>query len=51
MTYLDVLKAQLNALEVEYEYMCDSDLYDERDCERILDLIVEKRKSIESWEE
>lgn len=46
-TYLDVLKAQLNALQIEYAYMCDSDLYDSKDCDRLLDLIEEKKMEIE----
>lgn len=50
-TYCDVLKAQLNALEIEYNYMCDSDLFDDKDCEHILNLIDEKNKQIESWED
>ena len=50
-TYLDVLKTQLKALEVEFDYMCDSDLYDDRDTDRLLDLIAEKKAQINSFEE
>lgn len=49
-TYLEVLKAQVKALEIEYDYMCESDLYDQEDCDSFLDLVSKRQEELRKYE-